>query len=73
VSAPAWFGKTTLLSDWLAHLDQRQVVAALRSAGLDVNTAVLESLHTASTSAALTALVNDFTRASEQDPKRKRR
>ena len=24
VSAPAGFGKTTLLSDWLADLDQRQ-------------------------------------------------
>ena len=86
VSAPAGFGKTTVLSDWLADLDQRQahtrvgwlslddgdndltrflahLVAALRGVGLDVDTAVLESLHTASTAAALTALVNDVARA----------
>ena len=82
VSAPAGFGKTTLLSDWLADLDQRQrqtrvgwlslddgdndltrfvvhLVAALQSAELDVDAAVLESLSTASAAAALTALVND--------------
>ena len=91
VSAPAGFGKTTLLSDWLTHLDQRQphtrvgwlslddgdndltrllthLVAALDGVGLDVDTAVLESLHTASTSAALTALVNDVARAGEHAP-----
>jgi LuxR family transcriptional regulator, maltose regulon positive regulatory protein len=93
VSAPAGFGKTTLLSEWLTHVDQRQahtlvawlslddgdndlvrllthLVAALHSVGLDVNTAVLESLHTASTSAALTALVNDVSRASEHAPEK---
>ena len=89
VSAPAGFGKTTVLGDWLAHLDQRQsqhagrvalprrrrqrpdpllthLVAALQSADLDVDAAVLESLPTASTAAALTALVNDVARAGEQ-------
>ena len=89
VSAPAGFGKTTLLGDWLAELDQRQrhtrvgwlsldendndltrfvahLVAALRSAELDVDVAVLESLSTASTAAALTPLVNDLARAAEQ-------
>ena len=91
VSAPAGFGKTTALSDWLAHLDQRQsqtrvgwlslddgdndltrllthLVAALHSVGLDVDSTVLETLHTASTSTALTALVNDVTRAGEHAP-----
>ena len=87
VSAPAGFGKTTVLSDWLAHLARRQaqvrvgwlslddedndlarlmthVVASLNSVGLGVDTAVLESLHTSS-STALTELVNDVTRAGE--------
>ncbi len=91
VSAPAGFGKTTLLGDWLAELDQRQrhtrvgwlsldendndltrfvahLVAALRSAELDVDVAVLESLSTASTAAALTPLVNDLARAAEREP-----
>ncbi|HET9859649.1 MAG TPA: LuxR C-terminal-related transcriptional regulator [Nocardioidaceae bacterium] len=91
VSAPAGFGKTTLLSDWRAHLDRGEtrtrvgwlslddgdndltrvlthLVAALRSIGLDVDPAVAESLHKASTLAALTALVNDVTRASECVP-----
>jgi LuxR family maltose regulon positive regulatory protein len=91
VSAPAGFGKTTLLGDWLAHLDQNQasirlawlslddgdndlarllthLVAALQSVDLDVDSAALESLYTASTSAALTALVNDVTSAGEHTP-----
>jgi LuxR family maltose regulon positive regulatory protein len=91
VSAPAGFGKTTLLGDWLTHLDRNQInsrvawlslddgdndlarllthlVAALRRAGLDVDGAVLDSLHTASISAVLTTLVNDVTRAGEQMP-----
>jgi LuxR family transcriptional regulator, maltose regulon positive regulatory protein len=91
VSAPAGFGKTTLLGDWLAELDRRQrhtrvgwlsldendndltrfvahLVAALRSAELDVDVAVLESLSTASTAAALTPLVNDLARAAEHEP-----
>jgi LuxR family maltose regulon positive regulatory protein len=91
VSAPAGFGKTTVLSDWLAHLAQREpharvgwlsldegdndltrllthVVASLNSVGLGVDTAVLESLHTSSTSTALTALVNEVTRAGEGAP-----
>ncbi len=91
VSAPAGFGKTTLLSDWLAHIAEREtrtrvgwlslddgdndltrllthVVAALHSVGLELDTAVLEFLHTASTSAALTAVVNDVARAGEQAP-----
>ncbi|MDT5028809.1 MAG: hypothetical protein QOE61_5235, partial [Micromonosporaceae bacterium] len=91
VSAPAGFGKTTLLSDWLTHLGKSQtnvrlawlslddgdndlarllihLVAALQSVDLDVDSAVLESLHTASASAALTALVNDVTSAGEHTP-----
>jgi LuxR family transcriptional regulator, maltose regulon positive regulatory protein len=91
VSAPAGFGKTTLLGDWLTHLESSQanvriawlslddgdndlarllahVVAALQSAGLGVDSAVLEELHTASTSAAMTALVNDVTSAGDHAP-----
>ena len=91
VSAPAGFGKTTVLSDWLTHLDQRQVhprvgwlsldegdndltrffthlLAALRSAALDLDSTLLESLHTLSVPAVLTALVNDVTRAGEDAP-----
>jgi LuxR family maltose regulon positive regulatory protein len=93
VSAPAGFGKTTLLSDWLTDLDKRQrhtrvawlslddgdndltrfmahLVAALRSAELDVDAAVLESLSTTSVAAALTPLVNDVARAGEQEPEK---
>ena len=89
LSAPTGFGKTTLLSDWLSHLEQSQkptrlawlslddgdndltrflthVVAALQGAGLDVDEQVLGSLDAASRSVALTALVNDVTRACEQ-------
>ena len=91
VSAPAGFGKTTLLSDWLADLDQRgrrtrvgwlslddgdndltrfmaYLVAAFRSADLDVDPAILESLPTVSVAAALTPLVNDVVRAGENEP-----
>ena len=91
VSAPAGFGKTTLLSDWLTDLNPRQpdtrvgwlslddgdndltrfmahLVAALQSAELDVDAAVLESLTSASAGAALTPLVNDIARAGEQEP-----
>ena len=91
VSAPAGFGKTTELSDWLTHLDQRQtqtrvgwlslddgdndvtrllthVVAALQGVGLDGDPAVLESLHAASTTSVLTAIVNDVATASEHAP-----
>jgi len=91
VSAPAGFGKTTVLSDWLAHLARREpharvgwlsldegdndltrllthVVASLNSVGLGVDTAVLESLHTSSTPTALTALVNELTRAGQPAP-----
>jgi LuxR family maltose regulon positive regulatory protein len=91
VSAPAGFGKTTVLSDWLAHLAQREphtrvgwlslddadndltrlmthVLASLNRVGLGVDPGVLEPLHTASTSAALTALVNEVTRAGEHAP-----
>lgn len=91
VSAPAGFGKTTVISDWLAHLARREphtrvgwlslddadndltrlmvhMVACLNSTGLDVGPAVLESLHTASASTALTVLVNDVTRAREHAP-----
>jgi LuxR family maltose regulon positive regulatory protein len=90
VSAPPGFGKTTVLGDWVAHLEERQtparvawlslddgdndptrllthLVAALHRAGLDLDTAVLESLETDST-AALTALVNDVIRAGAHAP-----
>ncbi|WP_123918461.1 LuxR C-terminal-related transcriptional regulator [Georgenia muralis] len=86
VSAPAGFGKTTALSDWLVHLARRQpqvrvawlslddadndltrlmthVVASLDGAGLGVDPAVLEALHTGPPATALTAFVNDVTRA----------
>ncbi|MGZ8736404.1 MAG: LuxR C-terminal-related transcriptional regulator [Nocardioides sp.] len=89
VSAPAGFGKTTLLSDWLTHLDRpgthtraawlsldagdnelmrlsTHLVAALHSVGLDVDPAVLDALRSGSTTAALTVLVNDVTRAGER-------
>ncbi|MGB3829850.1 MAG: AAA family ATPase, partial [Ornithinimicrobium sp.] len=88
VSAPAGFGKTTVVSDWLVHLDQRRshihvgwlslddgdndlprllthLMAALNTIGLDVDATVLDSLPTAGAAPALTALVNDVTRASE--------
>jgi LuxR family maltose regulon positive regulatory protein len=91
VSAPAGFGKTTVLGDWLAHLAQHQphirvgwlslddadndltrlmthVLASLDNVGLGVDIAVLESLHTASTSAVMTAVVNDVARAAELAP-----
>jgi len=44
------------------------VVASLNRVGLGIDTAVVESLHGASTSTALTALVNDVTRAGEHAP-----
>jgi len=44
------------------------VVASLNSVGLGVDTAVLESLHIAPISTALTALVNDVNRAGENAP-----
>jgi LuxR family maltose regulon positive regulatory protein len=91
VSAPAGFGKTTVLSDWLADLDQRErhpgvgwlslddgdndltrfvayLVAALQSAGLDVDAAVLESLSTAQAADAVTRILNDVARAGEREP-----
>jgi LuxR family transcriptional regulator, maltose regulon positive regulatory protein len=89
VSAPA--ALTTLLSDWLTNLDQRQshtragwlslddgdndltrfvahLVAALQSAELDVDTAVLDSLSTAPAATALTPLINDVAGAGAQEP-----
>jgi LuxR family maltose regulon positive regulatory protein len=94
VSAPAGFGKTTLLADWLSHVAQSRtdtglawlslddgdndltrllthLVAALRSVDLDVDGAAVESLHTVSTSAALTALVNDVASAGAHTPGRR--
>jgi LuxR family maltose regulon positive regulatory protein len=91
VSAPAGFGKTALLGDWLTHLEQSRpnvglawlslddgdndlarllthLVAALHGVDLDIDGAHVESLHTAPASAALTALVNDVTRAGERTP-----
>jgi LuxR family maltose regulon positive regulatory protein len=91
VSAPAGFGKTTVISEWLAHLARRQphtrvgwlslddedndltrlmthLVASLNSAGLGVDEAVPEVIRSASTSTALTAIVNDITRAADFAP-----
>ena len=91
LSAPAGFGKTTLLSDWLSPLDKSQrltrlawlslddgdndltrflthLVAALHGAGLDVDEGVLGSMDATSMSVALTALVNNVTRACEHAP-----
>ena len=91
VSAPAGFGKTTVLSDWLTDLDQRQnqtrvgwlslddgdndltrllahFVAALQSAGLDVDATILESISAAPATDALIPLVNEIARAGQQEP-----
>jgi LuxR family maltose regulon positive regulatory protein len=91
VSGPAGFGKTTLLSDWLAHLESRStqarigwlsldeddndlsrllnhVTTALQGAGLDVDPALLEAHQGTSPSSALTAIVNDVSRAVEGAP-----
>jgi LuxR family maltose regulon positive regulatory protein len=93
VSAPAGFGKTTLLSDWLTDLDQRQshtevgwlslddgdndlmrflthLLAALRSAELDVDAAILESSSTAPAAETLTRILNDVARAREGEPEK---
>ena len=51
------------LTRFMAHL-----VAALQSAELDVDAAVLESLTSASAGAALTRSHNDIARAGEQEP-----
>ncbi len=91
VSAPAGFGKTTLLSDWLTRLESlsretrvgwlsldggdndlarllTHLAAALQHAGIDVDLALVASQHGASTSTALTAIVNDVARAAEDTP-----
>jgi LuxR family maltose regulon positive regulatory protein len=52
------------LTRFVAHL-----VAALRSAELDVDHAVLESLSTTSTAHALTPLVKDVARAGQHEPR----
>jgi LuxR family transcriptional regulator, maltose regulon positive regulatory protein len=93
VSAPAGFGKTTLLSDWLTDLDQRQshtevgwlslddgdndlmrflthLLAALRSAELDVDAAILESSSTAPAAETLTRILNDVARAGKREPEK---
>jgi ATP/maltotriose-dependent transcriptional regulator MalT len=94
VSAPPGFGKTTLLSDWLIDLDQRQrqtgvgwlsldggdndltrflahLLAALQSAELDVDAAVLESLSTAPAADALTQILNDVSGTGERQPEKR--
>jgi LuxR family transcriptional regulator, maltose regulon positive regulatory protein len=93
VSAPPGFGKTTLLSDWLIDLDQRQrhtgvgwlslddgdndltrflahLLAALQSAELDVDAAVLKSLSTAPAADALTQILNDVSGTGEPQPEK---
>ncbi len=51
------------LTRFVAHL-----IAALQTAGLEVDASVLESLTAASAAAALTPLLNDVVRAGEQEP-----
>jgi LuxR family transcriptional regulator, maltose regulon positive regulatory protein len=93
VSAPAGFGKSTLLGDWLSEIGQRHIdtqvgwvsldeddndltrfvahlVAALQSAGIAADMAVLESLSTAPTADALTPLINDVARAGQPTPEK---
>ena len=93
VSAPAGFGKTTLLSDWVARLgagdeDVRaawlsldagdddltrflsHLVASLGSVGLEVEPEGVLDLLPGDPTAALTALVNDVTRAGLDSPGR---
>jgi LuxR family maltose regulon positive regulatory protein len=96
VSAPAGFGKTTLLSAWTARLGERRppaavawvslddgdndlgrllahTFAALRRAGLDIDTAALESLRPEPgyAAVALSTLVNEVARAGDQEPDRR--
>ncbi|TWD81148.1 LuxR family maltose regulon positive regulatory protein [Kribbella amoyensis] len=82
VSAPAGFGKTTLLADWLAGLDQRRPEARVGWVSLDDGdndlTRLLAHVIAAlgsvgldvapQTSTDLAALVNDVTRAVEDPP-----
>src|SRR5262245_38405814 len=83
VSAPAGFGKTTLLADWVAGVAARvgwlsldeddndpsrlltHLVAALRSAGLDI---AVDGSMADPARGALAALVNDIVRASAEQP-----
>ena len=96
VSAPAGFGKTTLLSAWTALLGERRppaavawvslddgdndlgrllahTFAALRRAGLDIDTAALESLRPEPgyAAVALSTLVNEVARAGDREPDRR--
>jgi LuxR family maltose regulon positive regulatory protein len=83
VSAPAGFGKTTVLGDWITDAGDARVgwlsldegdndptrfvihlVAALRSAGLDVGAPDADPVSGGS----LTPLVNDLARAAELEP-----
>ena len=91
LSAPAGFGKTTVLGDWLAHLDElptsprvgwvsldagdndvvrllAHATAALHGAGLEIDSGALESVGPGTTTAALTAIVNDVALAGELTP-----
>ncbi len=91
LSGPAGFGKTTVLGDWLAHLDElptsphvgwlsldagdndvvrllAHATAALRGAGLEIDSGALESMGSGTTTAALTAIVNDVALAGELMP-----
>jgi LuxR family maltose regulon positive regulatory protein len=89
VSAPAGFGKTTLLGDWLARLDARStrtawlslddgdndlarllthLAAALRGAGIEVDTDPLQLPQGTPPSVALTAIINDVARAAADMP-----
>ena len=91
LSAPAGFGKTMLLSDWLTHLESRpteirvgwlsldeddndltrllaHLTAALRGAGIKVDSTDLGSAPDTSKAVALTEIVNEAARAGDDSP-----
>jgi LuxR family maltose regulon positive regulatory protein len=93
ISAPAGFGKTTVLSDWVARLGEEDsgartawlslddgdndltrllthLVAALRTAGLDLDVAAVLASLSGDAATALTALVNALADAGQDEPQR---
>ena len=89
ISAPAGFGKSTLLSDWAARRADADVAvawlsldegdnalsrflahlwAALSGVGLDLDAEDLDDLSAESTSAAITAVVNELERVGQRRP-----